>query len=159
MIQDIESKIDVEIVYALLSGKVTQALNRTLLCKLKEANIDVTPSQVAVLLTLWHKDGITQREIADRTAKDKPSITRILDELEKTGLTKRKNDKADRRSNKIYLTPKAETIREKVKAATIEALQEGWDGLNDKDIAKVQRLMKTIFMNLGGNKEYEVVKD
>ena len=159
MIHDIENKIDVEIVYALLSGKVTQAINRTLLFKLKEANIDLTPAQVAVLHTLWHRDGVTQREIADRTAKDKPSVPRILDDLEKLGLTKRKNDKQDRRSNKIFLTPKAEGIRNKVTEATIGALQEGCSGLNDKDVANVQRLMKAIFMNLGGNTEYEVFKD
>ncbi len=158
MIQDIENKIDVEIVYALLSGKVTQAINRTLLSKLKDANVDITPAQVAVLYTLWHKDGVTQKEIAEQTAKDKPSITRLLDNLEHAGLIKRKIDKADRRSNKVYLTAKAETLRPKVTGATVGALQEGCAGLSEADVVNVQRLMKAIFMNLGGNTDYDDVE-
>lgn len=151
MIKDIEQKIDVEIVYALLSGKVTIAINRMLTSKLKEAGIDITPAQVSILYTLWHKDGITQKEIADQTAKDKPSVTRLLDSMEDMGIIKRKMDKKDRRSNLVHLTPKADAIREKVYAATNSALQEGFKGLTDEDVLDVQRLMKTIFFNIGGN--------
>ena len=39
MIENIEKKVDVEIVYALLSGKVTNALNATLRKKLQEKKI------------------------------------------------------------------------------------------------------------------------
>ena len=96
-----------EIVYALLSGKVTNAINATLRKKLLDAGIDLTPAQVAVLYTLWHKDGVTQKVIAEQTAKDKPSITRILDLMEKGGLITRKVGKEDRRSNiiKLYFLP------------------------------------------------------
>lgn len=153
MIADIEHKIDVEIIYALLSGKVTLAINRTLNKKLKEANVDVTPAQVSILYTLWHKDGITQKDIAEQTAKDKPSVTRLLDMMEKSGLIKRKTGKADRRTNKIYLTAKADTIRTAVCSATESALQEGFKGLSENEMQDVQRLMKTIFQNLGGNDE------
>lgn len=153
MIENIEEKIDVEIVYALLSGKVTHAMNRTLRIKLKEAGIDITSAQVAVLYTLWHKDGVSQREIATQVTKDMPSITRLLDDMDKRGLITRKQDKKDRRSNLIFLTAKAEHIREKVREATIACLQEGFKGLSPKNVADVQKLMKTVFNNLGGNSE------
>lgn len=153
MIENIEKKIDVEIVYALLSGKVTNAINRTLLGKLKEAEIDVTPAQVSILYTLWHKDGLSQKEISEQTAKDKPSVTRLLDNMEKLELVERKVDKKDRRANKIFLTPKAAEIRERVQMATTSALQEGCKGLSAKDMERVQQLMKIIFNNLGGNSE------
>lgn len=148
MIENIEQKVDVEIVYALLSGKVTNALNATLRKKLQEKKIDLTPSQVAVLSTLWHKDGITQKEIAERTEKDKPSITRILDLMEKAKLVSRKMGKEDRRSNIITLTAKANTLKAKVQEATAEALQDGFAGLKEKDVLEVQRLMKLIFNNI-----------
>lgn len=149
MIEDIEKKVDVEIVYALLSGKVTNAINATLRKKLLEAGIDLTPAQVAVLYTLWHKDGVTQKVIAEQTAKDKPSITRILDLMEKAGLITRKVGKEDRRANTIKLTTKANGLRPKVQAATVAALEDGFQGLSDKDVADVQRLMKIIFNNIG----------
>lgn len=153
MIENIEKKIDVEIIYALLSGKVTNAINRTLMGKLKEANIEVTPAQVSILYTLWHCDGLSQKEISEQTAKDKPSVTRLLDNMEKLNLIQRKVDKKDRRANKVFLTAKASEIREKVQKATVSALQDGFKGLNADDMEKVQQLMKIIFNNLGGNSE------
>lgn len=150
MIDNIEQKIDVEIVYALLSGKVTNAINRTLSRKLKEASIDISPAQVSILYTLWRTDGITQKQLSDATAKDKPSITRLLDNMDKLQLIKRQQDKKDRRMNKIFLTAKAQTIREKVSEATVNALQEAFNGLSGDEMSEVQRMMKIIFNNLGG---------
>lgn len=148
MIEDIEKKVDVEIVYALLSGKVTNALNATLRKKLQEKKVDLTPSQVAVLYALWNKNGITQKEIAERTEKDKPSITRILDLMEKDKLVTRKMGKEDRRSNIISLTAKANGYKTKVEEATAETLQDCFAGLSEKDVLNVQRLMKHIFNNI-----------
>ncbi len=159
MIENIEQKIDVEIVYALLSGKVTNAINRTLSRKLKDAGIDISPAQVSILYTLWHADGITQKQLSDYTAKDKPSITRLLDNMDKLQLIKRQQDKKDRRMNKIYLTPKAQSIKSQVREATVNALQDGFKGLTGNDMAEVQRMMKIIFNNLGGNTENDESED
>lgn len=148
MIEEIEKKVDVEIVYALLSGKVTNALNATLRKKLQERNVELTPSQVCVLYALWDKNGITQKEIAERTEKDKPSITRILDLMEKDKLITRKMGKEDRRSNIINSTAKADKLKEKVHDATAATLQDCFKGLSEKDVQNVQRLMKHIFNNI-----------
>lgn len=155
MIDNIEKKVDVEIVYALLSGKVTSALNATLRKKLQEKKVDLTPSQVAVLYALWNKNGITQREIAERTEKDKPSITRILDLMEKEKLVTRKSGKEDRRSNIISLTAKSNALKEKVQECTAETLQDCFEGLSEKDVLEVQRLMKLIFNNISKYADYD----
>ncbi|MBQ0030836.1 MAG: MarR family transcriptional regulator [Paludibacteraceae bacterium] len=149
MIQDIEQKVDVEIVFALLSGKVTNAVNRTLSQNLKENNIEISPAQVSILYTLWREDGLTQKQLSDYTAKDKPSITRLLDNMEKIGLIARKQDKTDRRTNRIFLTKRAGEVKGTIRKATVEALQEGLKGMNDKDLGDVQRLLKMIYSNIG----------
>lgn len=65
---------------------------------------DVTPEQWGVLLCLWRQEGLTQSELADRTVKDRTTITRILDLLEKKGLAERRRDPDDRRAFRIHLT-------------------------------------------------------
>jgi DNA-binding MarR family transcriptional regulator len=71
---------------------------------LKEADIDVTPEQFAVLITVHANTGVSQNEIARRGYKDKTNVARIIDGLEKRGLLARRSDAADRRAFRVELT-------------------------------------------------------
>jgi len=77
-----------------------------------ENDMDVTPEQWGVLLCLWREEGLTQSELADRTVKDRTTITRILDLLEKKGLAERRKDASDRRTFRIHLTEAGKRSRE-----------------------------------------------
>uniref|UniRef100_I2PYV9 Transcriptional regulator n=1 Tax=Desulfovibrio sp. U5L TaxID=596152 RepID=I2PYV9_9BACT len=78
------------------------------------AGHDVTPEQWVVLYRLYESEGLTQCGLGERTVKDKTTITRILDRLEGKRLVARRRDAADRRSQRIFLTPAG--------AAQVEAL-------------------------------------
>jgi len=75
-----------------------------------QSGLDVTPEQWVVLFRLYERDGLTQSELGDRTVKDKTTVTRILDRLEKKGLLYRRRDTRDRRSQRIYLTESGTTV-------------------------------------------------
>jgi DNA-binding MarR family transcriptional regulator len=49
----------------------------------KQANLDITIEQWSVLYHLWKEDGMSQQQLCDATFRDKPSITRLVDNLEK----------------------------------------------------------------------------
>ncbi len=53
------------------------------------------------LIFLWEKDGVTQQELCNATFKDKPSMTRLIDNMERQHLVVRISDKKDRRTNLI----------------------------------------------------------
>jgi DNA-binding MarR family transcriptional regulator len=57
--------------------------------------------------------GLSQQQLCDATFRDKPSITRLVDNLEKLQLVKRVASKDDRRINMIYLTKQASSCRNK----------------------------------------------
>ncbi len=147
-IDDIEKEIDVEIVLALMSGKVTNAINRRLSRDLHKAQIDISPAQANILFVLWRNDGIIEKKISTATYKDKPSITRVIDNMEKMGLVCRKKAPKDRRINRIFLTEKAQQMKTKVKEVARQTVNDAFKGLDDKEISDVQRLMKMIFNNL-----------
>lgn len=153
MIEDIGHKVDIEITYALLSGEVTSAINRHLNKKLKGQGMELTTAHVSLLLTLYRDEGRTQKDLAEITSKDKPTITKLLDELEEFDLLRREQDKTDRRTNRIFLTEKAKDLQRKIKESTVCALQEGFRRLTLQDIDNVQELLRTIY-----NKEYEQIK-
>ncbi len=49
------------------------------------------------MMCLWEKEGVTQREIAEKSKVENSTTTRTLDKLEKLGLVERRNDPNSRR--------------------------------------------------------------
>ena len=52
----------------------------------KENGFEITAEQWAIIRHLWDEDGLSQREIGEKTSKDKPNITRMVDALEQKRL-------------------------------------------------------------------------
>lgn len=76
---------------------------------------EITPEQWSVLNQIDSSEGLIQKEIAERTGKDKPTTTRILDHLEGKGLIFKKIGPQDRRSYVVYSTDRGkELIRDTV---------------------------------------------
>ena len=100
------SELNIEMVFALMSGKLSAAINRKLYRSFRKLSIDITPEQWTVLYYLWSRDGVTQQELCNVTFKDKPSMTRLIDNLEKQQLVVRSPGVKDRRINLIHLTDK-----------------------------------------------------
>ncbi|GIP46461.1 Transcriptional regulator SlyA [compost metagenome] len=74
---------------------------------------DITAEQWSVLNQIDRANGLIQKEIADRTGKDKPTTTRIIDLLESKGLVFKEPGRQDRRSFFVYSTERGkEIIRE-----------------------------------------------
>ncbi len=92
---------------------VNLAFKQFLQSKLRENNIDLTFEMMQILYCLWNKDGVNQQEIANATAKDKASVTYVLDNLVKRNLVYRQEGE-DRRNKIIFLTPEGKMIRKKV---------------------------------------------
>ncbi|MGB8990720.1 MAG: MarR family transcriptional regulator [Desulfobaccales bacterium] len=101
------------------------ALKSALQRSFKENGFEITAEQWGIIRHLWEEDGLSQREIGEKAAKDKPNITRMLDALEKKRLIFRQPDPRDRRKYCIYLTkegkhlyeclvPLAQNLREKI---------------------------------------------
>ena len=88
--------------------------------KLRQNNFDLTFEMLQILALLWRKDGINQQEIADRTVKEKASMTYLLDNLSKRKLVVRKEDEQDRRNKLIFLTAKGADLKDKIEPWVIE---------------------------------------
>lgn len=89
-----------------LRDELRQHLQR----KFRENNIDLTYEMHQIMACLWRSDGIRQQDLADKTLKDKTSLTYLIDNLSKRGLVMRMEDKNDRRSKLIYLTKKGKEL-------------------------------------------------
>ena len=96
--------------YSFITGMASTAIARRLQKNFKQEGIEITIEQWSVLYHLWKKDGISQQDLCNASFRDKPSITRLVDNLEKLKLVKRVPSQTDRRSNSIMLTEAAKKL-------------------------------------------------
>lgn len=82
---------------------------------------DITPEQFLVLDTLWDDGVQSQQEIADKIQKDKNSVTKLIDALEKKDLVQRIAFKQDRRLNLIHVTETGKKIKDEVTEIAMQA--------------------------------------
>src|ERR1700690_3207565 len=64
----------------------------------------LTPAQFSVLSTLWDRDGVAFKDLAAVTWCTRPTMTGIVDTLEKKGFVVRRPNPDDRRSLLVCLT-------------------------------------------------------
>jgi DNA-binding MarR family transcriptional regulator len=87
------------------------------------ASIDIRPAQYSVLVVIDANPGLSQADLADRLGIERARLVRLLDKLERRGLTRRLKSRTDRRSHALRLTGEGrQTLRQaNVLAARHEA--------------------------------------
>jgi DNA-binding MarR family transcriptional regulator len=134
--------------YSFITGKASTAIARRLQKNFKQAGIDITIEQWSVLYHLWKEEGQSQQQLCDATFRDKPSITRLVDNLEKLKLVKRVPSKNDRRINLIYLTKEAMHLQEKTMEVANQTLNEALSGVTNGQIEIAKEVLHNVYDNL-----------
>ena len=126
---------------------MSAAINRKLSRNFRQQGLEITPEQWTVLIFLWEKDGVTQQELCNATFKDKPSMTRLIDNMERQHLVVRISDKHDRRTNLIHLTKDGRELEEKTRLIASLTLKEALRGVTLEELSIGQELLKKVFFN------------
>lgn len=111
-------------------------------------NVGVTLSQWRVVGTLVLQPGLTQKEIADKVGVEGATLVPIIDKMEKEGLLKRKPDSSDRRINRIYLTPKADSLWESMIECALRIRKSSSKNISESDIQTTLETLRKITKNL-----------
>ena len=134
--------------YSFITGKASTAIARRLQKKFNVAGLNITIEQWSVLYHLWKQEGISQQELCNATFRDKPSITRLVDNLEKSGLVKRVASENDRRINLIYLTKQAQKLQEETMQLAEETLNEALETVPAEKIDVCKEVLHLVYDNL-----------
>jgi DNA-binding MarR family transcriptional regulator len=86
------------------------------------ATIDIRPAQYSVLVVIAANPGLSQAEVAEALGIERARLVRLLDKLEKRGLTRRLASPVDRRSHVLCLTREGQKVLKRAK--TLAALHE-----------------------------------
>lgn len=134
--------------FGYLINLAAQRLKYELHQTFQERGYDVTPEQWVVLNRLWEQDGLSQVELAERTFKDKPGTTRILNLLEKKRLVARRPDESDGRVMRVFLTKSGLEIKEKLVACAEAVLQKGSQDFTKEEVTQFKLLLNKLLRNL-----------
>jgi MarR family transcriptional regulator, transcriptional regulator for hemolysin len=80
----------------------------------KAAQFGITRAQWVVLARLDRSEGLKQSELAEILDLQPISLTRLLDKLCDGGLIERRADPIDRRAKRLFLTPAARPLLDKL---------------------------------------------
>ena len=133
--------------YGSLIELTAKIMKQRLQRKFNALELGITVDQWLILDVLLQTDGISQYNIAQKTYKDAPTVTRIIDLLEKKSLIERRTDTDDRRKYSIFLSKRGKEKAEKVLPLVQEYRKKGWEGLKKEDYEKLKEILTTIQQN------------
>jgi DNA-binding MarR family transcriptional regulator len=144
--------------YSVINGMASTAVARRLQKNFRNAGLEITIEQWSVLYHLWREDKLSQQELCNRTFRDKPSITRLIDNLEKQKLVKRIASPTDRRINLVALTDAARDLQDITIDLANQTMSEALVGVDKHEIDVVKSVFQRVYDNLTSSIP-EVLKD
>ena len=100
--------------------------------------LGLAPAQFMVLLSLWARDGVTQRDLVEDLDVEQATMANTLARMERDGLIERRPSETDKRAKIIVLTDKARGLEGDAKAA---AMAQNREALSDLDADEVETLV------------------
>jgi len=98
-----------------------------------EAGIQLQLEQLPLLVILHKHKSLSQRELSDITLRDKSSILRSIDALEKKGLLFAKQDSIDKRKKNISLSSKGQVLALTVRSLMRKAEEEAFSVFSEAE--------------------------
>ncbi|QTF91604.1 transcriptional regulator SlyA [Halomonas sp. BM-2019] len=112
------------------------------------APLGLTQTRWVTLYHLWRLgDGQPQCDLARAIGVEAPSLVRTLDQLSRQGLIERRPCEQDRRTKRVFLTPAATPLLERIDAVVREARREMFDGISDRELATLAELLSRMENN------------
>ncbi len=103
--------------------------------------------QIFILFTLWKTDGLSQTELSEKLRVSSPTIYKMVKSLEKNGFVVCSSCPKDKRTVRVFATPKGVAIRPKI--------EEEWIKIGEKLLFNLtsteQLLLYQLFNKIGEN--------
>jgi DNA-binding MarR family transcriptional regulator len=115
------------------------------------SGIDLRPGRFATLMIIGRNPGISQTALSRANARDKSSLTPVLNDLVRRRLVKRLRAKDDRRSYRLMLTGAGEELLAKLTACAARHERHLDEVLGPKDRAQFLQILKRLIAEVSTN--------
>ena len=128
-----------------LISKVCQKLIANLQNAFSEGGIEVTPIQAMLLFFLQQNDGSSLTQISRGLMLENPTVTGLVDRLEKSSYVKRSDHPDDRRVYLVNLTEKGNKVANKALPIVKKLNEEIKKGYSKEEIEGFKRVLVGAF--------------
>lgn len=129
-------------------GFTANVLKNELIRRFNENGYDITHSQWLILMMLWQKDGRNQNELTNLMYREKTTITRVIEGMEKRGLIYREIDTRDRRNKLCYLTDEGNLLKAKLIPIVREINNQAIANIDSQEFDIFKSIIKKVLTNL-----------
>lgn len=116
--------------------------------ELNKNTINMTPEQYLVMDILWDEGTLSQQAIAEIIQKDKNSVTKFIDSLERKGFVFRAVDKEDRRINNIVLSKDGIMLKDTTTEVAINMMNQVVKNIDDNELAVFVKVLQQMKHNI-----------
>ena len=110
--------------------------------------VELHVGQEMVLFHLTNEDGLTQTQLAERMCIEAPTLTRMLQRMEREDIIKRLADSDDARVSRVYLTEHARSLQPRIQECWMDLEQQTLAGLTQEERLLLRRLLLQVRSNL-----------
>jgi MarR family transcriptional regulator, organic hydroperoxide resistance regulator len=110
--------------------------------------VGVYAGQEMFLWHLWREDGLTQSQLVERLCVQPPTVSKMLERMERTGLVTRRPDPDDSRASRVYLTEPGRKSQHAVGEVWKAIEQRLTAGMSLEERLLLRRLLLQVYANL-----------
>jgi DNA-binding MarR family transcriptional regulator len=133
-------------------ARAHRALAATLL-----ARIGLFPGQELMLFQLAEEGGCTQRELADRLRIEPPTVTKMLQRMEQSGVIERSPDPHDARATRVALSAKGWATHDEARRIWAELERRTVAGLTPDEQTQLRALLGKVSAELDDRRRPAII--
>ena len=128
-----------------LVSKIHEKGNRFIIEELKNNGAEgLVPSHGDILVCLYRNGKMTMKDIANCIHRTKPTVTVLVDKLEKLGYLKREASDEDSRSTNIVLTQKGKDFQATFEKISEELNEMLYKNLSPEESELIEKLLRKV---------------
>ena len=148
-----EASLKFHMSMGMLINSAHRAMTKRFVQNAMQSGLDISLDQWMVLGPIWQLESASQKELGEITLKDKTSITRLVDILEKKNLVVRVEDQIDHRIKRVILTNAGKQLFFDVLPIMEKTREEVRKDISDQDIETFKKVLSSIIVNLEDEKD------
>ena len=148
-----EASLKFHMSMGMLINSAHRAMTKRFVQNAMKSGLDISLDQWMVLGPIWQLESASQKELGEITLKDKTSITRLVDILEKKNLVVRVEDQIDHRIKRVILTNAGKQLFFDVLPIMEKTREEVRKDISDQDIETFKKVLSSIIVNLEDGKD------
>jgi len=127
-------------------SKIRDSINKMINTELEKHGVtDIVSSHGDVLSVLYHHDGLPVKTLAEKIRRTQPTISVLVNKLEKLGYVERTQSKEDNRVTLVRLTEKGRRLQPIFQQISTELNERIYGNLNEAEKEQLETLLERIF--------------